>query len=97
MEPDPNLDSVGSLDPDPQHCQLCKRIGSTFLFFVVTFSIKSQLFLKNPSLFHENRTVSKERVDSQNGGLGRYYGDFHLIILKKALENKSDDLVDLLP
>ncbi len=42
--------------------KLCKRVGSTLLFFVLTISIKSRLFLKNPSLFHEYRTVStKER------------------------------------
>ncbi len=39
--------------------------GSTLLFFVVTISIKSQLFLKNSSLFHEFGTVSKEKVEFQ--------------------------------
>ncbi len=49
--------------------------GSTLLLFVLTISSNSRLFLKDPSLFYEYRTVSKERVNCLSR-LGRYYGNF---------------------
>ena len=54
---------------DPSHLEMkyCTPFRCNFC--------QSRLFLKNPPLFHEYRTVSKERVDCLSR-LGRYYGDF---------------------
>ncbi len=53
-----------------------KGFWSTLLLFLVTNSIKSRLFLKNPSRLHEYRTVFKDKstlsVDSQKGQVGSY-------------------------
>jgi hypothetical protein len=65
---------------------LCKRIGSTILFFVVTVFIKRRIFLKNPqkpipfSLIPHCIHGMSLRVDSQNGRVVTN-GNFYLIIL----------------
>jgi hypothetical protein len=49
---------------------VCKRVGSTLLFIISNISIKSWLFLKNPSFFHEYRTVTKDSTNNKVDSVG---------------------------
>ncbi len=73
--------------PDFMYTHLCKRVGSTFLLFILTISIKNQLFLKNPRkpiLFYHGMsqlfesTRKKGRHDSYDRYFSPNYFEYRL-------------------